>query len=176
MWRLSRLPNHSIPAEVPSWSRDGRWIYFSSDRTGEDQVWKIPAEGGEAVQVTRRGGTAGFESPDGKFLYYAKGLQETSIWNVPVGRGEETQVVESLVNCNNFAVLDSGIYFVPTPPAGTTTYSIQFFDFATGRTTPISTTERPALLGFTVSPDGRWILYTQTDRDATELMLVENFH
>jgi len=42
---------------VPSWSRDGRWVYFVSNRSGENQVWKVPAEGGEAVQVTRKEGS-----------------------------------------------------------------------------------------------------------------------
>ena len=45
----------------PSWSRDGRWIYFDSARTGEPQVWKIPASSGEAIQVTRDGGFAPLE-------------------------------------------------------------------------------------------------------------------
>ncbi|HSA93477.1 MAG TPA: winged helix-turn-helix domain-containing protein, partial [Terriglobales bacterium] len=31
---------------VPSWSRDGQWIYFASDRSGSWQVWKMPAAGG----------------------------------------------------------------------------------------------------------------------------------
>ncbi|HJZ69777.1 MAG TPA: protein kinase, partial [Blastocatellia bacterium] len=37
-----------------------KWIYFTSDRTGTDQVWKVPSQGGEAVQVT---GTAGICPP-----------------------------------------------------------------------------------------------------------------
>ncbi len=36
------------------------------------QVWKMPANGGEAIQVTKDGGYAPLESPDGKFLYYTK--------------------------------------------------------------------------------------------------------
>jgi Tol biopolymer transport system component len=122
--KARRLTPGSANNDAPSWSRDGRWVYFASDRTGEDQVWKIPAEGGEAVQVTRKGGTTGVESSDGKILYYAKGRDATSVWKVPVSGGEETQVLESLVNCTFFAVLDSGIYFVPTPPAGITSFSI----------------------------------------------------
>ena len=59
---------------VPSWSRDGRWIYFASTRTGRSEVWKVPAAGGQAVQITKRGGFAAFESQDGKSLYYAKGI------------------------------------------------------------------------------------------------------
>jgi Tol biopolymer transport system component len=58
----------------PSWSGDGRWIYFDSGRTGEQQVWKIPEAGGDSIQVTRDGGFAPLESPDRKFIYYTKNL------------------------------------------------------------------------------------------------------
>ena len=58
------------PAEdtCPSWSRDGRWIYFGSGRSGSLQIWKMPSAGGRAVQVTTKGGFEGFESPDGTVL------------------------------------------------------------------------------------------------------------
>ena len=60
-----RLTDDPAEDDNPRWSRDGRWIYFHSNRSGEDQIWKIPAEGGEAVQVTKQGGMGGviaFES------------------------------------------------------------------------------------------------------------------
>lgn len=47
--RLTTDPSHEM---VPTWSRDGGWIYFASNRTGSWQVWKMPAKGGRAVQVT----------------------------------------------------------------------------------------------------------------------------
>ena len=40
----------------PSWSHDGKWIYYCSPRTSGPQVLKIPAAGGAAVQVTKKGG------------------------------------------------------------------------------------------------------------------------
>ena len=50
----------------PSWSRDGKWIYFYSDREGEPfQLWKVPVEGGAPVQITRNGGLFAAESSDG---------------------------------------------------------------------------------------------------------------
>ena len=59
-------------SQVPSWSRDGEWIYFSSDRSGRFEIWRIPSQGGSAEQVTRDGGYVARESADGKTLYYTK--------------------------------------------------------------------------------------------------------
>lgn len=170
-----RITTDTAHDDAPNWSRDGHWIYFASSRTGEDQVWKIPAQGGKPVQVTRKGGVTGFESPDGKFFYYGKGRYATSLWKVPVDGGEETQVLESLVRPEDFAVVDAGIYFIPARHAITAVSSVQFYSFATGKTRLIATTGNRAENGLTISPDGQWILFTQVDHSATELMLVENF-
>ena len=98
----------------PSWSHDGQWIYFDSARAGAQQVWKMPANGGEAVQVTKDGGFAPLESPDGKFLYYTKALFSSSLWKIPVEGGEASKVLEGLSFYENFAIVGSGLYFVPT--------------------------------------------------------------
>ncbi|HZD03369.1 MAG TPA: hypothetical protein VE173_00580, partial [Longimicrobiales bacterium] len=42
-------------AMAGSYSPDGRWIAYSSDRLGSNQVWIMPAEGGEARLVSPRG-------------------------------------------------------------------------------------------------------------------------
>ena len=80
------MTTHPANDGNPSWSRDGRWIYFDSARTGEQQVWKIPEAGGDAIQVTRDGGFAPLESPDGKFIYYTKDLVEYQRLEAPRGR------------------------------------------------------------------------------------------
>lgn len=36
----------------PRWSPDGKSLYFLSARSGSQQIWKLPLEGGEAVRVT----------------------------------------------------------------------------------------------------------------------------
>jgi len=90
----------------PNWSRDGRWIYFDSHRTGEQQVWKIPEGGGDAIQVTQDGGFAPLESPDGKFIYYTKALEGTSVWRLPVeGGGQPTKLIENLSDLRNLVIV-----------------------------------------------------------------------
>jgi len=36
----------------PQWSPDGRWIAFTSERSGKNNIWLLRADGGEARQVT----------------------------------------------------------------------------------------------------------------------------
>ncbi|HMU61155.1 MAG TPA: hypothetical protein PKA66_05180, partial [Gemmatimonadales bacterium] len=57
--------------QFPTLSRDGRWLAFSSDQSGEHQVYVRPLTGdGDQVQVSLTGGTEPLWSPDGKTLYY----------------------------------------------------------------------------------------------------------
>jgi dipeptidyl aminopeptidase/acylaminoacyl peptidase len=47
--RLTTDPEND---NAPEWSADGRHVYFISARRGSAQVWRLPAAGGEAEQVT----------------------------------------------------------------------------------------------------------------------------
>jgi len=47
-----RLTTHPENDNSPEWSRDGRYIFFVSARSGSSQVWRLAATGGEAEQVT----------------------------------------------------------------------------------------------------------------------------
>ena len=76
---------------APSWSRDGQWVYFVSNRSGTWQIWRMPAVGGTAEQVTRKGGVMAFESFDGEWLYYAKG-DTAGIWRTPTSGFPNTAV------------------------------------------------------------------------------------
>jgi len=181
----ARMTTHPANDGNPSWSHDGRWIYFDSARTGEQEVWKMPADGGEAIQLTWDRAFAPLESPDGKFLYYTKELGAsrepggTSVWKVPLGGGQAAKVLEGLSTYNNLAIVDKGIYFIPVQDAASG-YSIQFLDLQTKQIRRIASFESPLgfadFAGLGVSPDGRWILYTQADGQGAELTLVDNFH
>jgi serine/threonine protein kinase len=157
---------------VPSWSRDGRWIYFASVRSGRVEVWKMPAAGGPAAQVTRNGGMAAFESADGKYLYYDKNpniFDADSLYRMPVEGGQEVEVVPRLDNWTLFGVTAKGVYFMPD------SRTIRFLDPGSGKVSTLATLEKDVGIGLCVSPDDRFVVWAQKDRWSSELMLVDNF-
>ncbi len=58
---------------APSWSPDGRFIYFLSTRSGDAQVWRIPVAGGEAEQITDfpMGVEEYVVAPNGKWIAFS---------------------------------------------------------------------------------------------------------
>ena len=78
---------------VPSFSRDGRFVYFTSNRTGRYDIWRVPAGGGTEEQVTHEGGHFPFESADGRTLYYKRGAGDGALLSRPTAGGEERTIL-----------------------------------------------------------------------------------
>ena len=128
------------------------------------------------MRVTHHGGFASFESPDGKFLYYAKGASLPGIWRIPTNGGEELEMISFLEAgyWGYWAVVENGIYYLDT----TAKPGIVFFDTTSHRTTRLFDLEnRPArgAPGLAISSVDGTILYTQLDALSRDIMLVENF-
>ena len=49
---LKQLTKLEKSAHDACWTPDGKSLYFISSQSGSSQIWKIPAEGGETIQVT----------------------------------------------------------------------------------------------------------------------------
>jgi hypothetical protein len=72
---------------APSVSADGKWIYFSSDRSGKFNIWRIQANGkGGIGQITDSPSSqADYEpvlSPDGKHLAYSSLRTGSKVWQI----------------------------------------------------------------------------------------------
>ena len=56
---IASSPDHNESA--PAFSPDGASLYYLSNASGDDQLWRVPAAGGDATQVTKApGGISGF--------------------------------------------------------------------------------------------------------------------
>jgi eukaryotic-like serine/threonine-protein kinase len=160
---------------VPIWSRDGRFIYFASNRTGRFEIWRAAAGGGAEEQLTREGGNLPFESVDGRTLYYEKS-NGGALRALPTAGGEERTILPCVPGWG-YAVAPRGIFHVacPTPgapvPRGST---LRYWDAATEQDRPVAALESDWIHGLSVSPDGQSLLYGGMRR-ASDLMMIENF-
>jgi hypothetical protein len=169
------LTANSYHDGLPSWSRDGRWIYYSSTRggDGEFQVWKMPVEGGQPIQVTKKGGLEAFESFDGSSVYYSKAQNE--IWKVPTAGGEETRFLANTL-WRYWTVGEKGIFFITREGRF---LIVNFIDFANEQISRLARFERtPAKdfhSGLALSPNGLSLLWTLPEGYNSDIMMVENF-
>jgi hypothetical protein len=140
------------------------------------QIWRMPAAGGTAHQLTRQGARDPWPSADGAFVYFARNFHP-GIWRVPAGGGEEIQVL-ARGRLGWWAVSASGFWLLEPRSK-----VVEFYPFF-GADRPARIVRFPGQTRFattwyarqlTISPDEQWILYTQLDREESDLMLVENF-
>jgi len=167
-----RLAKHPSDDLDPSYSHDGRSIYFMSNRSGRYETWKMPADGGEAIQITKAGVRRFMESPDGKALFYVP-LQEREIWKVPVEGGEPVKVTGPLSRPNSFAVVTEGIWYAGLDPQNRPV--MRFFDFSTRQSRSLSVSDIWSGQQFSLSHDHHSIIFSRIDQVSSDLMVVENF-
>ena len=166
---LRQITSGSYDNVVPSWSRDGRFIYFASKRTGNWQLWKHALADGAETQVTPHGGFTGFESSDGRTLYFSK-FDQSGIWSIPAGGGAESLVVPDKPRVGfwgYWAVTDSGLYLLDTEAEPKAT--IEFYRFATRSFSHVLTLEKKAARlqpSLSATADGKTVYYAQYDRQS----------
>lgn len=161
---------------LPTWSHDGRWVYFSSNRSGTWGIWKVPSQGGTPAQVSSAGGFLALESPDGKWIYYTKG-DMPGIWRVPAqGGGAESMVVNepAVGYWGYWTMMGDEIFYLDS---STATPSINAYNLKTRQKSRVHSLRRlpPPFAGITVSPDHKWLLYTDLSESGSHITLVEKF-
>jgi dipeptidyl aminopeptidase/acylaminoacyl peptidase len=161
---------------IPSWSRDGHWIYYSWAQGAVRDIWRIPAAGGTRQRITSDGGgLVGQESPDGKsLLYMSVPKYRSPLLAVPLTGGPPHQVL-ACVDGTAFAVAAEKVYYVA---CGSGDAAVHVLNWATGDDRLLGTLEQYNLwipASFSVSPDGTAVLYQRTVKLDMDLMLIENF-
>lgn len=158
----------------PSWSRDGKWIYYGSNRDGVWKIWRLSVEEGTVEPITASGAHAAREDMRGEMLYFAR-FAEPGLWRKPLTGGPEELVIEQLdeVDAMSWEVTDDGIYFVDRREGEE---RISFFDFRTRVTGVVMHPPNPIPPGkssLSVSPDGSSLLFGQIDEQESDIVLVD---
>jgi len=82
----------------PRWSPDGTHIAFLSDRSGKNQVWVIPSDGGEAWQITDGPNSASEIGwmPNGRSIFYTTKVEPDETETDERKRKSDTRVITTL--------------------------------------------------------------------------------
>jgi Tol biopolymer transport system component len=171
---LTQEPSNEV---LPSFSRNGKYVYFSSDRTGAWQIWKQSLDGGAAQQITRNRGFASQESPDRQWLYYSK-PDANGLFRLPLAGGEETCVLASLPAAfwSRWTLVGHKILYF-APPEGRDSgdpFELKMLDPLTGRSSSVTRTKFPPVRwdgALAASPDGHFALASLIEREGSEIHL-----
>jgi hypothetical protein len=169
-----RLTNGATRIGPPLRSRDGRSIYYREDGPdGRDYV-RIPATGGIPERITRNGAMMAEESWDGRELLYSKREGGGPLFLLSLDGGAERQIEDCAVP-RSLGSSPAAFYYVGCS-AGLEA-PLYRRDLATGRRVLLGMLEKgPGMvMGLTVSPDAKTILYGREILAGSDLLLIENF-
>jgi Tol biopolymer transport system component len=167
----------------PTWSRDGQWIYYAWRQPGDPDfwrrdIWRTNVRTAVKEPVTETGQAAvARESLDGTTLFYRNTMPGGPLMAKPLAGP-----IQTLIQCvagTAVSVTRAGIYYLPCQATRPTTPIVHLLDPATGTDREAGQLEnysyQPTPGAFTVSPDGRVILYERLVRSGGNLMMIEHF-
>ena len=108
--RRIQLTRGEKGASNPAFSPDGQFVYFTSDRFGKTNIFRIPVDGGEAEAVSEFKGELGSYkvSPDGKWVAFA-GAE-------PLADEEQSKKEKRDFRIIDEYPADHALYLVPAEP------------------------------------------------------------
>jgi sugar lactone lactonase YvrE len=173
------LTTGSADEMLPVWSPDGHWVYYTSNQSSRQAIWRVASSGGVPEQVTHGGGYGARFSPDGRYLYFLKSRREGELWRASASGTEEELVLRNYRGLN-FQVLEDGIYLLDRD--GVDEFALRparamFYRFRTKQLEDLQFRTKRAVsaYGITLSPDAKWLFYSELTGATNDLMLVENF-
>jgi Tol biopolymer transport system component len=171
---LHRLNNSAVREYMPSWSRDGQWIYFCSLRDGQDRLWKQRPDSGQAIALTKDWLFDATESSDGQTLYMQRGVRG-SIWQMPVQGGTPRPVPEliGMEPVRYWTMAGDKLYFVrqEQPPR-----ELLSLNLVTRKLTPVATIPNELMAGtpgLSVDLTRHWLFFVQKYQHRSSIMLQE---
>jgi len=169
--RLPRRVNASVAnLALPVWSSDCGSLLASD---GNDRLYLVPTEGGDAQRFTMR--PSYYAAINGDHVVFNVKSGGVTLWQRQLGTAKEAPLegLPALSYSDSWAATSSGIYFtqVTDDPR-----LIRFYDFATHQIRPVVRLAKTPTafggLGLALSPDERYLLYTQTEEQESDVMLL----
>jgi tricorn protease len=147
----------------PAWSPDGKWVAYTTDASGEDQIAVRPAEGGAERRLTTfaQGYLYGpVISPDGKTLAFSDSSHK--LWIVGVDGGAPKQVAQDKQNeIHDQAYSPDGRWLAFSMTATNRRRDLYLYSLESGVATRIGDGSSIDF-GPTFSPDGKYLYFVSS--------------
>jgi hypothetical protein len=144
-------------------------------------IWRVSANGGQAVRLTHNGGFEPRESPDGRYVFYLDRAPASlasdgnaRLMRVPVAGGQEEMVLER-GRPFQWSVTVAGIVFVTREPDFDAIDVYRFSDQRVARVGRLGFRIPGIYAHMTVSRNARWAIVTKLVRFESDLMRLDNF-
>ena len=172
---IQRLTEHPSADTMPVWSPDGEWIYFTSERKGTRQIWKVPAKGGAALQVSRNDGQEPMISSDNRSLFYN---WQGSLYQLALDRPESpaVQLTTDRRIGRQWTLQGDWLYFVSSGENARQT--LIRLNYRTQQNEELCSIQRTFFKwepGLAVSPDGTQVAFSFLNHLLGDLMIVEDW-
>lgn len=167
-----RLTTSPAVDRFAHFSPDGKWIYFTSRRSGAWEVWRMPVDGGEAKaeQVTFDGAYYSEPAADGS-VYFSRDWTP-GLFRLRSG-GKPELVVPDLQpeDCSNWQIGKDRIWYVQRPERGAPNLASHSFSAGGAGQILMPLPKLSYKTGLGLTPDGK-ILMAQVVSEESDLMLL----
>jgi Tol biopolymer transport system component len=96
---VTRLTEDPAADRAPSWSPDGKWVYFVSSRGVDTDIYRMAADGSQVAPLTLHRARAPTWSPDGNWIAFVSKSgpypYTYAVFKVRADGTEETRLTES---------------------------------------------------------------------------------
>ena len=179
-----RLTTEAGDQRFPTWSHDGRWVYYRLDDGSRCDIWKVPATGGAPARLTQSGNAIrGHELSDGRrFVYQVNNSTGMTgcdpvanggpLLVMPLEGGYPTQFV-ACATMNGVSLGPARIYYVACYDRNSRLYSL---NMDSGETTLMASLDglSPGS-SVAVAADGKRIMYSHQRSMGVDIFLIDNF-
>lgn len=177
--RLTDTPGYDAEA---SYSPDGKWICFTSERSGDKEIYIMDARGRQVKRLTYAEGYDGgpFFSPDGEHIIFRgfrdpKNTRSCQIYSIRRDGTEEKQLTfgSGLNWCPYYYPNGQHLIYSGMIPG---THNFELFWMSTQGGEPVQITYSSTFDGLPVfSPDGKKILWTSNRSGGESQLFIADF-
>jgi Tol biopolymer transport system component/DNA-binding winged helix-turn-helix (wHTH) protein len=154
-------------AAFPSFSADGENMYFTSDKSGDWQIWAYNFQERSPVQITKKGGYRVKVNDADEMLYFTKYRQQ-GIWQLDLQTSKEKQIVSNASRNSNFKIcLDSVYYSLETESV-----ELWNMNFKTTETQVIMTSALASNFKFDLINDCQKLIFSKRENIESDVFML----